>query len=78
MITIDSTNRISIDGRPTGLAVTQRGDRTVVYTPEDRGAGTKYAEHAMPAGRYSLAHEAPATGIPGRLAFEADLRAICP
>ena len=74
MITIDTANRISLDGQQTGLAVTQRASGTVVYTPE--GIGRKYAEHAMPQARYSLAHNAPASGAAGLAQFEADIRAL--
>jgi len=30
----------------------------------------------MPHARYSLAHEVPASGVPGRSVFEADIRAV--
>jgi hypothetical protein len=73
-IAIDTANRIHLDGQPTGLAVTQRRDGTVVYTPE--GFSTAYREHRMPHARYSLAHDAPASGAAGRAQFEADLRAL--
>lgn len=71
---IDSANRILIDGRDVGLAVTQRRDGTVVYTPE--GIGRPYAEHKMPHARYSTAHDKPASGAAGRVQFEADVRAL--
>lgn len=74
MLTIDTSNRISIDGQATGLAVTQRRDGTVVYTPE--GIGRAYAEHKMPHARYSTAHDQPASGAAGRVQFEADIRAL--
>jgi len=74
MLTIDTSNRISIDGRATGLAVTQLRDGTVVYTPE--GIGRPYAEHKMPYARYSTTHDAPSSGAAGRSQFEADLRAL--
>lgn len=57
MLQIDTANRIIIDGRDTGLALTQRRDGTVVYTPET--AGQKYREHKMPHARYSAAHDNP-------------------
>lgn len=75
-MTIDTANRISIDGHFIGLAVTQRRDGTVVYTPESIVSGTSYAEHKMPHARYSLAHGAPASGAAGRAQFEADIRAL--
>lgn len=55
---ISTNNRILIDGEHTGLAVTQRRNQTVVYTPEKAGGGG-YQEHTMPHVRYSTAHEAP-------------------
>lgn len=75
-ITIDTADRIAIDGIQTGLAVVQRGEGTVVYTPESRLSNTTYAEHKMPSQRYSLAHAAPASGVAGRAQFEADIRAL--
>ena len=76
MITIDTTNRIVIDGSRTNLAVTQNANSTVVYTPESVLNKQAYKEHAMPYGRYSLAHDAPASGAAGRSQFEADIRAL--
>ncbi len=74
MFKIDATNRIIIDDQITGLAVIQRRNKTVVYTPESQT--TRYAEHKMPADRYSLTHAAPASGAAGRDQFEADVRAL--
>lgn len=74
MIQIDTANRIRIDGCDTGLALTQRASGTVVYTPE--GAGTSYREHQMPHARYSMAHDAPASGAAGRAQLESDVRAL--
>lgn len=74
MLTIDNSSRISINGQSTGLALTQRRERTVIYTPE--GAGRAYAEHKMPHARYSTAHDAPASGAAGRAQLEADLREL--
>ena len=73
MIQIDASNRISIDGRDTGLALAQRASGTVVYTPEGRSA---YREHKMPHARYSTAHDAPASGAAGRAQLESDVRAL--
>lgn len=73
-LTIDTNDCISIDGKPTGLAVMQRRECTVVYTPER--AGIPYAEHKMPYQRYSLAHDAPASGVAGRGQFEDDVKAL--
>ena len=75
-ITIDTSNRIVIDGTRTGLAVVQRGNGTVVYTPESRISNTSYVEHKMPYPRYSLAHDAPASGVAGRAQFEANVKAL--
>lgn len=73
MITIYSNGDISISGRSTGLAVGQRADKTLVYTKESVFSGAKYREHDMPHQRYSLAHDAPASGVAGRAQFEADV-----
>jgi hypothetical protein len=73
MMTIDTSNRINIDGNSTGLAVTQRREKTVVYTPECASSGRKYQEHTMPHARYSTAHDKPASGAAGRAQFEADI-----
>ncbi len=74
MLTIDTTNRINIDGKSTGFAITQRRDGTVIYTPE--GAGRAYREHQMPHARYSTAHYAPSSGCAGRGQLEADILAL--
>lgn len=74
MIQVDTTNRILIDGQPTGLAIAQRQDGTVIYTPE--GVTTAYRAHNMPHARYSTAHDAPASGAAGRSQLEADIRAL--
>lgn len=76
MIAIDTTDRIILDGSNTGLAVTQTSKGTVVFTPESRLSKQAYKEHAMPHKRYSLAHDAPASGAAGRSQFEADIRAL--
>lgn len=87
-IQIDTLNRIILDGQQTGLAVTQTGKGTIVYTPERLATAQKYKEHAMPHSRYSLAHDAPrpihaahessvkyATPA-GRTQFETDIRTL--
>lgn len=74
MIEITTNNAIHLDGKDTGLGVTQKAERTVVYVRETLTA--KYREIQMPHQRYSLAHDAPASGNPGRAQFEADLRAV--
>lgn len=76
MITIYENGDISISGRSTGLAVGQRADRTLVYTKESVFTKAKYKEHTMPHQRYSLAHDAPASGVAGRAQFEADVLAL--
>lgn len=76
MLQIDTSDSILIDGRDTGLKVTQRRDGTVVYTPESVISGRKYQEHKMPHARYSTAHDSPASGAAGRIQFEADIRAL--
>lgn len=76
MITIYENGDISISGRSTGLAVSQRADRTVVYTKESPFTKAKYQEHTMPNQRYSLAHDAPASGVAGRAQFETDVLAL--
>ena len=73
--------RININGRFTGLGVTQAKEGTVVYTVETYNqytnlAGAKYKTHAMPQVRYSLAHDKPASGAAGRADFERDLLAL--
>lgn len=62
---ISTNNRIIIDGQDTGLAVTQRRNQTVVYTPEKAGGQGGYQEHAMPHPRYSTAHPAPSGAVVG-------------
>lgn len=86
MIQIDTSNRIILDGKQTGLAVTQAAQGTIVYTPEAQGV--RYQAHPMPHARYSLAHDNPrpthasldvAAKYPpsaGRAQFEADIRAL--
>lgn len=54
---IDTSYSILIDGRDTGLKLTQRRDGTVIYTPES--TGQRYKEHKMPHARYSAAHANP-------------------
>lgn len=75
-ITIHTDNSVSLDGVATGLKVTQDRRGTIVYTPESRLMKTAYKEHQMPHARYSLAHDAPASGAAGRAKFEADIRAL--
>ena len=82
MLQIDTSGSILIDGRDTGLKLTQRRDCSVIYTPEK--IGRAYAEHAMPCARYSAAHDAPSKpGQPydpnvtaGRSQLESDVRSL--
>ena len=84
MLQIDTSDSILIDGRDTGLKLTQRRDCTVVYTPESVIGGRKYQEHKMPYARYSSAHDAPSKPgqsynpnvTAGRAQLEADVRAL--
>lgn len=71
-MTIDTRDWITLDGVATGLVVKQHKYGTVVYQPESSGKAIDYIR--MPHERYSLAHDAPSTGVPGRAQFEADLR----
>jgi hypothetical protein len=59
MLQIDTSGSILIDGRNTGLKLTQRRDNTVIYTPESASSGRQYKEHTMPYARYSATHDAP-------------------
>lgn len=76
MLQHTTDNSLILDGRDTGLKLTQRREGTVVYTPESRLRGQAYREHKMPHARYSTAHDAPASGAAGRAQLEADLRAL--
>lgn len=73
MFTINSNGSISLSGNQTGLAVTQDARGTIVYTVESKFSGVSYKEHDMPHSRYSLAHNAPTSGVAGRDDFERDL-----
>jgi len=84
MLQIDTSDSIIINGRDTGLKLTQRRDGSVVYTPERIAIGQRYQEHKMPHARYSAAHDAPCKpGQPydpnvcaGRAQLEADVLAL--
>lgn len=56
-ISIDTSNRISIDGVATGLALAQTSDRTIIFTPES--GKQEYKEHSMPFKRYSASTKYP-------------------
>jgi hypothetical protein len=66
MLTIYTNGNINIDGRETGLTVTQHALGTLVHRTQPV---------MLPHQRYSLACDAPASGAPGRAQFEADLLA---
>ena len=76
MMQIHTSGSIKLDGQSTGLLVIQKSDRTVVYVPESRISGVRYKEFKMPSARYSLTHDAPASGVAGRADFERDLKAL--
>lgn len=84
MLQIDTSNSILINGRDTGLKLTQRREGSVVYTPESVLSGRKYQEHKMPYARYSAAHDAPSKPgqaydpnvTAGRAQLEADVLAL--
>lgn len=71
-IDIYTNGHIHLDGKDTGLGVTQRASGTVLFRREDRGG---YREIELPHRRYSLVHPAPRSGNPGLAQFEADVRA---
>lgn len=68
MIQIDTTNRIILNGQPTGLAVIQHlGGSTICRL---KTSTTPFDEIKMPKRRYTLSTEA------GQAEFEADIKAI--
>ena len=73
-VTILENGSISIDGKDTGLGVSQGRHGTEVYTRE--GTGQTYRKHTMPATRYALGSDSPITkpGVATRAQFEADIR----
>lgn len=84
---IATDGSLILDLQATGLKVTQTGQGTIVYTPENASSGVRYKEHAMPSVRYSLAHNDPKINhatpelaarfpVAGRAQFEADLRSL--
>lgn len=62
--------QIGFDAKLTDYAVKHRIDRTVVYNVKTG------QEIALPHRRYSLAHNSPASGRPGRAAFIRDFLAV--
>ena len=67
MITIYTNGNIEIDGH-CAVGVRQTSVGTRVFRLAD-GSPVE-----MPSERYSLAHDTPASGVPGRADFELDLR----
>jgi hypothetical protein len=79
-MTIYDNGYISLDGVDTRISVAQAREGTRVFYREipdfvnPMQVKRKYEEIVMPHPRYSLAHDAPASGVAGRAQFEADLR----
>jgi len=71
-IQISTSSEIIIDGKSSGLKISQDAAGTIVYTPES--SATQYAAHKMPHARYSTAHDAPLSGAVGRKQLEEDIR----
>lgn len=67
-IQIHTNDHIHLDGADTGLGVSQESTGTCVY-------GRDSLPVPMPHQRYALSCDTPASGVPGRAQFEADLRA---
>ena len=74
MLQLATNNELMLDGQYIGLALAQRRDGTVIYTPER--IGQQYAEHKMPHQRYATNHDQPSSGAAGRAQLEADLREL--
>ena len=70
-IQISTTGQILIGSTSTGYGVKQTKTGTIVYVTDD-GRRAKKAEIRLPAERYSLATDAPASGVAGRAQFERD------
>lgn len=76
-ITIYNNGDISINGRATGLRVTQEQYGTAVYRlQENERRSIELVPVPMPARRYALSCDKPASGNPGRADFEKDLLAV--
>lgn len=69
MIQINTHNQILIDGQRTGLSVKQTVNGTVV----SHYYGAEVLPVSLPHTRYSLSHDAPASGVAGRSQFERDI-----
>ena len=68
MIQIDTTNRIILNGQPTGLGVRQAIHGSIIYRAET--ASTPYEEIKLPQKRYTLSTEQ------GQAEFERDILAV--
>jgi len=69
MLQIDNTNRVLLDGQPTGFSVIQTAEKTKVYS----WSSGEPLEIDMPLVRYSLSCNKPASGVAGLSDFEKDL-----
>lgn len=72
MIQIDTANRIMIDGKTTDYTVHQTAIETAVVCYSTG----QPVWCAMPHRRYSLSHDQPASGAPGKGQFESDFLAL--
>ena len=70
---IYTDNSIEINNVQTGLKVSQDKNKTTVYSSTIKDG---YKEYQMPHQRYSLAHDEPASGVPGASQFEKDIIAL--
>lgn len=69
-----ANNEIQLDGKATGLHLSQGRFGTEVYSPSR--AGQPYRKHAMPAERYSTTSDLTKPGTAGVSQLEEDLRAL--
>ncbi len=72
MLRINTINQVILDGQVTKFTVYQDQHFTQVFFMTD--VGEVFVD--MPKQRYSLSHDAPASGVAGRTAFERDIRNI--
>lgn len=75
-IQISTNNEIILDGKRTGLGLSQKKEGTLIYTMESLLGGVEYFEHKMPYKRYSAASDIPNIFCAGRTQLEADIREI--
>lgn len=76
MFEISTNNQIYIDGNYTGLAIEQRREGTVIYQTESPFSGRIIREYKMPHNRYAASCDYPASGGPGRVQLEKDIREL--